>query len=111
MAHQRELDVSIVGLSFPDLAHMIAVNNDTKRTALVTGGTGFVGSSVVLAYVAAGFFVHTTSRSEEKAKAWLNLHSDIRSSVKFFIVKDITHSGAFSDALQGVEVVAHTGES
>jgi len=89
-------------------AASVGIASGIGQTALVSGVTGFVGSQVALAYVQAGFYVHATARSQEKAQAWLDLHNIAKLRVKFFIVKDVADEGAFDEALQGVDVVAHT---
>ncbi|CAD6577364.1 MAG: methylglyoxal reductase (NADPH-dependent) gre2 [Cyphobasidiales sp. Tagirdzhanova-0007] len=84
------------------------------RTVLVSGVTGFVGTGgsiflmpVALEYIKHGFTVHATARSQEKADEWLSAHYIARLNTKFFIVKDVAEPGAFDEAIQGVEIVAH----
>jgi len=91
-----------------NLAASAGVATGLGKVALVSGGTGFLGSAVVLAFVERGFYVHATARSQEKAQAWLDLHNIAANRVKFFIVKDVAEENAFDEALQGVDTVAHT---
>lgn len=81
------------------------------KTVLVTGVTGFVGTEVALAYIQHGFFVHGTARSQDKADAWIKLHPVAGKRIKFFIVKDMIVDGCCEEAMQGVDIVAHTGKS
>ena len=46
------------------------VAGTVPRIALVTGGTGAIGSAICLSLARAGHTVATTYRNEEKAKAW-----------------------------------------
>ena len=91
-------------------AQSIGIPAGIGKVALVSGTTGFVGSEVALYYVQYGFTVHATARSQEKADAWLKAHPLAANRVKFFIVKDVVEAGAFDEALQGVDTVAHTGK-
>lgn len=84
---------------------------DTRKTVLVSGANGFVGSAVVTAFVDAGYIVHATVRSKAKGEAWLSTRSAaVQSAVRLFEVPDITKDGAFDAAIKGVDVFAHTGE-
>lgn len=91
-------------------AASVGIPTGINKTALVSGVTGFIGTEVALYYVQYGYFVHATARSQEKADAWCKAHPLASKRVKFFIVKDVAEQGAFDEALQGVDVVAHTGK-
>ncbi|KAI0506567.1 putative cinnamoyl-CoA reductase [Xylaria bambusicola] len=81
---------------------------------LITGATGFIGFSVLLAALEAGHIVRYTARSEEKAlvvssnPAIQRLALD-KNSLSSVIVPDLTVDGAFDTALEGVTHVIHAG--
>lgn len=72
----------------------------TKKTALVTGGTGFVGSQIVREASAAGYAVRVLHRASSKldALAGLNYTSAIG---------DITDADSLAAACAGIDVVFH----
>ncbi|GAA5982196.1 hypothetical protein JCM5350_003490 [Sporobolomyces pararoseus] len=83
--------------------------SSSQQLVLVTGGTGFVASAVILAYLEKGFKVRATSRSQEKADRWNAYHSDKDlKNLSWVIVKDIAEEGAFDEAIKGVDILAHT---
>jgi len=89
-------------------AASVGIPTGLNRVALVSGSTGFIGTEVALAYAQYGYYVHATARSQDKADAWLKAHPIAANRVKFFVVKDVADEGAFDEALQGVDTVAHT---
>lgn len=91
-------------------AASVGIPAGLNRTVVVSGTTGFIGTEVALAYAQYGYYVHATARSQDKADAWLKAHPIAANRVKFFIVKDVADEGAFDEALQGVDTVAHTGK-
>lgn len=91
-------------------AASVGIPTGLNRVALVSGSTGFIGTEVALAYAQYGYYVHATARSQDKADAWLKAHPSSANRVKFFVVKDVADEGAFDEALQGVDTVAHTGK-
>lgn len=81
----------------------------TSQLVLVTGGTGFVASAVILEYLARGYAVRATARSQKKADRWNEYHSDKDlSKLEWVLVEDIAAEGAFKDAIKGVSILAHT---
>ncbi|OSD02226.1 NAD-P-binding protein [Trametes coccinea BRFM310] len=80
-------------------------------TVLVTGTNGFIGQWVVLALLAHGYTVHGAFRTPNK----LTLFSDLVARkmpeaidrFKGFVVPEITASGAFAKAIEGVDGVIH----
>ncbi|GAA5822081.1 hypothetical protein JCM5353_006225 [Sporobolomyces roseus] len=82
----------------------------SQELVLVTGGTGFVASAVILEYLSAGYKVRATSRSQDKADKWNSYHSSANniSNLSWAIVKDIAEEGAFDEAIKGVSILAHT---
>ena len=70
---------------------------------LVTGANGYIGSHVVDQFLAAGYKVRGTVRSESKG-AWVKeLFGEKYGPTKFelAIVPDIEKKGAFDDAMRG----------
>ena len=70
---------------------------------LVTGANGFIGSHVADQFLAAGYRVRGTVRSESKGLWLKELFDKKYSSGKFeiAIVPDMTLKGAFDDATEG----------
>lgn len=112
-------------------------SNSVGRTVLVSGVTGFVGSSeslsscfaievraavsvhsayasvdpssaVALEFLKHGFTLHATSRSQDKAEQWLAEHPEAKSRTKFYIVQDVAAPQASDEAIKNVDVVAYT---
>src|SRR5512137_34605 len=71
--------------------------------ALVTGGTGFIGSHVVDLLLADGHSVRLLLRNPEVPEHWKGKDVDVAPG-------DLRDPGPVIDALQGVEVVFHIGE-
>jgi nucleoside-diphosphate-sugar epimerase len=79
-------------------------------TVLVTGGSGFIGSYVILQLLAAGHTVRTTVRN-------LNRENDVRAMLKAggaepgervsFFAADLENDAGWSDAVAGCEYVMH----
>ena len=79
-------------------------------TVLVTGGSGFVGSHVILQLLGAGHRVRTTVRSltrEENVRAMLrNAGVDAGERLSFFAA-DLTRDAGWADAVAGCDFVIH----
>lgn len=75
---------------------------------LVTGGTGFIGSHAVVAFVAAGHEVHLLARSPAKAEA---LMAERGVAVAGIHPGDMTDREAVRAALQGCDAVLHAAAS
>src|SRR5262252_364453 len=105
--------------SWPRLAER---HNDARRryvtskaglsmsTVLVTGGSGFVGSHVLLQLLNAGHTVRTTVRSlrrEESVRAMLRNAGDEAGSQLAFFAADLTHDQGWADAVAGCDYVIH----
>lgn len=73
----------------------------------VTGCTGFLGSWVVKYALDAGFIVHATLRSENKAGFLQNLEG-AKDRLKLFSGCDLTKQGSFDEAIRGCKTVIHT---
>jgi nucleoside-diphosphate-sugar epimerase len=78
-------------------------------TVLITGLNGFVAIHTALVYLANGWNIRGTFRSQSKAEKTLALPiwGDVvkQGKVEAFIVEDLVE-GDFSKALEGVEVVS-----
>jgi nucleoside-diphosphate-sugar epimerase len=70
------------------------------RTALVTGGTGFLGASLVRRLLGEGARIRVLARSRTKAKPLADLGAEI-------VIGDVTDQAAVEVAVQGMQVVYH----
>ena len=76
---------------------------------LISGVNGYVGAWVAQKYLEHGYSVRGTVRSIEKAGGHLyDTFSKYGDRFELVEVKDITAKGAFDQAVQGVDIVAHT---
>ncbi len=71
---------------------------------LVTGGTGFVGSHVARAALAAGHEVSLLARNIDKARTWFSQWPDAQPT---YVQGDITDAASVNAAVQGAEAVVH----
>lgn len=76
------------------------------KTVLITGGSGFVAAEVLNAFLARGYHVRTTVRSEETAEKVKKSHSQYISQLSFAIVKDVAQPGGHDEAVKGVDGVS-----
>lgn len=76
---------------------------------LVTGGSGFVGSHLVLRLLERGYHVHTTVRSAANSAkvAPLRAMQDAHPGRLELFEADLLSDGAFDEAMKGCEVVFH----
>ncbi|KAK9417316.1 putative NAD-dependent epimerase/dehydratase domain-containing protein [Seiridium unicorne] len=81
----------------------------SKGLVLVTGANGFVAGRTVAHFLQAGYAVRGTVRSRKSADGLVAALSDYIKNrlLKIVEVPDITVSGAFDSALEGVTDVAH----
>jgi nucleoside-diphosphate-sugar epimerase len=80
----------------------------TRSLILVTGASGFVATHVISVFLAAGYRVRGTVRSEAKAKSTAAIFPQYTSQLSFVIVPDISTPNAFDEAVKGVDGVIHT---
>lgn len=79
-------------------------------TVLVTGGSGFVGSHIVLQLLAAGHRVRTTVRSQKReaeARAMLKEGGAEHTHRLTFLVADLAEGGGWASAVAGCDYVVH----
>lgn len=79
-------------------------------TALVTGGTGYLGSELVKQLLQKGFDVHATVRTPDNLKAvqhLLNMANALPGNLKLFKA-DLLQPNAFDEAIQGCQYIFHT---
>jgi nucleoside-diphosphate-sugar epimerase len=77
------------------------------RTVLITGGSGFIGASILNAFLNAGYHVRASARSAQSAETIRQNHEKHASALTFVIVPDITLEGAFDEAVRDVDGVIH----
>jgi len=75
---------------------------------LVTGANGFLAIHVVKAFLEHGYSVRGTVRSQVKGVHLHKLFSSYGNKFETVVVKDITQEGAFDEAVNGIDTVAHT---
>ncbi|KAL3468915.1 hypothetical protein BJX99DRAFT_96606 [Aspergillus californicus] len=74
---------------------------------LITGATGFIGAQVALRTLEAGYTVRLAIRRDAQADKLRRIFSKHEEKLSFTVVPDISLTGAFDEALQGVEYVIH----
>lgn len=79
-------------------------NTKLSRRILVTGGAGFVGSSLVRSLLDKGHFVRVLDKVEGKLREWRNPNLEI-------VVGNIEDVEKVQIAVKGTEVVYHLAES
>ncbi|KDQ17956.1 hypothetical protein BOTBODRAFT_29274 [Botryobasidium botryosum FD-172 SS1] len=77
-------------------------------TALVTGASGFIAVWIVKTLLDEGFNVRGTVRSTSKGDYLANLFKEHGAKFSYVLVEDISHEGAFDEAVKGVDAVFHT---
>ncbi|KAL4259845.1 NAD(P)-binding domain superfamily protein [Pleurotus pulmonarius] len=74
---------------------------------LVTGATGFIGIWVTRTLLEKGYSVRGTVRSERKGKYVLDYFKSYGEKFETVIVEDISKEGAFDEAVEDVDAIAH----
>jgi len=78
-----------------------------ENTLCVTGASGFLGSWTVKAALDAGFYVHATTRSANKAD-YLKQLEGASDRLSLFDGCDLAEEGSFDKAIEGCGIVVHT---
>ncbi|PBK74752.1 NAD(P)-binding protein [Armillaria solidipes] len=81
---------------------------DTNTIVLVTGANGFVGTWIVGDLLKGGYSVRAAVRNEGRGKHLLDIYKSYGDKLKLVAVGDISNSGAFDDAVKGVDAIIHT---
>ncbi|KAG8937756.1 methylglyoxal reductase (NADPH-dependent) gre2 [Tulasnella sp. 408] len=74
---------------------------------LVTGASGFIGAWVAKALLERGFTVIGTVRSDPRGEYLKTLFQQYENRFSYVIVPDVGKSGAFDEAVVGIDAVAH----
>ncbi|KUI68189.1 hypothetical protein VM1G_04470 [Cytospora mali] len=82
-----------------------------KGKILITGATGFLGSSILIDILKTGYTANIVVRSESKIKQLRECPAiaalDKESACKYFIVPDLTVEGGLDEATVGTNIVIH----
>lgn len=82
-----------------------------SNLVLITGGSGHIGSRVIIDALQAGYEVRAAVRSQEKAdkiKAMPSLRAlNAGSKLSFFVVPDLLVEGAYDEAIKGATYAIH----
>jgi dihydroflavonol-4-reductase len=77
------------------------------ETVLVTGGSGFIGSSCILDLLQAGYRVRTTVRSPEREAAVREMLGAESAEALSFVTADLMADAGWGDAVSGCDFVLH----
>lgn len=77
------------------------------ETILVTGGSGYVAAHILNSFLDRGYYVKTSVRSQSSADKVKKSHGHYGAQLSFVIVPDITTTGAFDQAVKGVDGVRY----
>ena len=77
------------------------------ETVLVTGGSGFIGSSCILDLLQGGYRVRTTVRSPEREAAVREMLGAESAEALSFVTADLMADGGWGDAVSGCDFVLH----
>jgi nucleoside-diphosphate-sugar epimerase len=79
----------------------------SKGLVLITGANGFIAARTVEAFLHAGYSVRGTVRSKDSSQSLVRALRQYEDKFELVEVKDITVSGAFDEAVRGVDAIAH----
>ncbi|KAJ3712421.1 hypothetical protein C8R42DRAFT_317352 [Lentinula raphanica] len=77
-------------------------------TVLVTGANGYIAAWIVRTLLEKGYRVRGTVRTQDKGRALQKIFERFETKFEFVVVPDITKDGAFDEAVQDVDAIAHT---
>ena len=77
------------------------------ETVLVTGGSGFIGSSCILDLLQGGYRVRTTVRSPDREAAVRELLGAESAEALSFVTADLMADAGWGDAVSGCDFVLH----
>ncbi|EMR80895.1 hypothetical protein ACHAP3_006486 [Botrytis cinerea] len=87
----------------------MAIPSSNNKTVLITGINGYIASVLGLHLLQAGYSVRGTTRRVSSAEPLLKgPYAPYIDRVKIYEVPDMTISGAFDEAVQGVDGIFHT---
>jgi nucleoside-diphosphate-sugar epimerase len=81
-----------------------------QTTVLVTGGSGFVASHLILQLLAAGYTIRSTARALERAeevRKWLQDSGTDPGDRLSFFAADLTRDKGWDEAVQGCTYIQH----
>ncbi|KAK0713688.1 hypothetical protein B0T26DRAFT_742245 [Lasiosphaeria miniovina] len=81
--------------------------SSSKGLVLVSGANSFVGGAAIEALLKAGYSVRGTVRSKASGDPLIEALPEYADKIEIVQVADITAAGAFDEAVQGVDAVAH----
>ncbi|THU78801.1 NAD(P)-binding protein [Dendrothele bispora CBS 962.96] len=93
---------------------MPAIISPDSSTVLVTGANGFIATWLIGDLLDKGYTVKAAVRSERKGKHLLEVYNKYKNESKLGLVvigDDMGKTGAFDEAVQGVDAVIHTAAS
>lgn len=73
----------------------------------ITGSTGFIGSKVANAALAAGYRVRLSIRKHEQAQKILKYYPEYASKIDTVVIPDMTKPASFESALNGIDYIVH----
>ncbi|KAJ3841297.1 NAD(P)-binding protein [Lentinula raphanica] len=76
-------------------------------TVLVTGANGYIAAWIVRTLLEEGYRVRGTVRTRDKGRALQKIFEKFETKFEFVVVPDITKDGAFDEAVQDVDAIAH----